>query len=93
MTKDNVFIAVDHQGVIPPSKYTYLARNWREIYRLFEEIIIGELVVISYSPDYHSDLHYKVSVMGRGHRGTYHRLSGRYLTLDDAVRNALEENP
>ena len=80
---------VDYPGFIVPSKYTHLARNWREIRRHFEEIIIDELILIMYDPDYNSDRHYKVSVMGRGHRGTYHRFSARYLTLDDAVHAAL----
>lgn len=93
MSKDNLFIVVDCQGFSVPSRYTHLALNWREIYRLFEEIIIGELVVIFYDPDYNSDCHYKVSVMGRGHRGTYRRFSARYLTLDDAVHAALESKP
>lgn len=93
MSDDNVFIVVDCQGFSVSSRYTHLARNWREIYRLFEEIIIGELVIISYSPDYNSDRHYKVSVMGRGHHGAYRRFSARYLTLDDAVHTALEGKP
>ncbi len=93
MSKDNLFIVVDCQGFSVPSKYTHLALNWREINRLFEEIIIGELVLIIYDPDYNSDRHYKVSVMGRGHRGTYRRFSARYLTLDDAVHAALEGKP
>lgn len=89
MTRDNVFIVVDYPGSIVPSKYNHLARNWREIHHHFEGIFIGELVLIMYDPDYNSDRHYKVSVMGRGHRGTYRRFSARYLTLDDAVHAAL----
>lgn len=91
MSKDNVFIVVDCQGFSVPSRYTHLALNWREIYRLFEEIVVGELILIMYDPDYNSSRHYKVSIMGRAPRGTYHRSSARYLTLDDAVHAALEE--
>lgn len=87
MSNDVIFIIVDGNFNPPSGRYAPLLINWREV-SAYLYPVLETLTLIEYSPLYHSDLYYKVSVIEPG--GLYPGRVRRYLTLDDAVCDALE---